>query len=122
MDIREKLVELLDEARAKRREICYAHTDCNSCVFGEEGENCGDKMIADHLLANGVTVQEWISVDDRLPEVGGYVVCIAKRNPFSRFMPIVARIEKNGWVNPITEQYILEITHWMPMPQPPKGE
>ena len=64
----------------------------------------------------------WISVDDELPEVGGYVVCIAKRNPFSRFMPMVARIEKNGWVNPITEQYISEVTHWMPMPQPPKGE
>ena len=64
----------------------------------------------------------WISVRDRLPEVGGYVVCIAKRNPFSRFMPMVARIEKNGWVNPITEQYISEVTHWMPMPNPPKGE
>ena len=64
----------------------------------------------------------WISVKDRLPEAGGYVVCIAKRNPFSRFMPMVARIEKNGWVNPITEQYISEVTHWMPIPQPPKGE
>ena len=67
-------------------------------------------------------VQEWISVDDRLPAAGGYVVCIAKRNPFSRFMPMVARIEKNGWVNPITEQYISEVTHWQPIPQPPKGE
>ena len=72
--------------------------------------------------ADVATVQEWISVEDRLPEAGGYVVCIAKRNPFSRFMPMVARIEKNGWVNPITEQYISEVTHWMPMPQPLKGE
>ena len=71
---------------------------------------------------NVAPVQEWISVDDRLPEAGGYVVCIAKRNPFSRFMPIVARIEKNGWVNPMTEQYISEVTHWMPIPHPPKGE
>ena len=63
-------------------------------------------------------VQEWISVYDELPEVGGYVVCIAKRNPFSRFMPMVARIEKNGWANPITEQYISEVTHWMPLPEP----
>ena len=78
------------------------------------------EKIADHLLANGVTVQEWVSVDDELPEVGGYVVCIAKRNPFSRFMPMVARIEKNGWVNPMTEQYISEVTHWMPLPVPPK--
>ena len=66
-------------------------------------------------------VSEWISVDDRLPEDGGYVVCIAKRNPFSRFMPMVAKIEKNGWVNPMTEQYISEVTYWMSMPEPPKG-
>ena len=67
-------------------------------------------------------VPKWISVNDRLPEAGEYVVCIAKRNPFSMFMPMVARIAKNGWVNPITEQYISEVTRWMPIPQPPKGE
>ena len=63
MNDRESLIALLDEARAKRREICYAHTDCNSCVFGEDGENCGDAMIADHLIANGVVLREkgeWI--------------------------------------------------------------
>ena len=63
----------------------------------------------------------WISVKDRLPEPGRYVACIAKRNPFSRFMPMVARIEKNGWANPITEQYISEVTHWMPLPEPPEA-
>lgn len=102
MDVREKLVELIESARYW-------------------GSNTSEE-IADHLISNGVTVQEWISVEEKLPEVGGYVVCIAKRNPFSRFMPMVARIEKNGWVNPITEQYISEATHWMPIHQPPKGE
>ncbi len=101
MDVREKLVELLQDAGMGKTERNF---------------------LADQLIAHGVTVQEWISVDNELPEVGGYVVCIAKRNPFSRFMPMVARIEKNGWVNPITEQYISEVTHWMPIPQPPKGE
>ena len=102
MDVREKLVEIIESARYW-------------------GSNTSEE-IADHLINNGVTVQEWISVAERLPETGGYVVCIAKRNPFSRFMPMVARIEKNGWVNPITGQYISEVTHWMPIPQPPKGE
>ena len=96
MDVREKLVDLIESAR-------YWGSDTSA-------------EIADYLITNGVTVQEWISVYDELPEVGGYVVCIAKRNPFSRFMPMVARIEKNGWVNPITEQYISEVTHWMPLP------
>ena len=107
MDVKEKLVELLDNA--------IIDSDDN---YGFPNTN----QVADHLISDGVTVQEWISVDDELPEVGGYVVCIAKRNPFSRFMPMVARIEKNGWVNPMTEQYISEVTHWMPMPEPPKGD
>lgn len=101
MDVREKLVEIIQNSVGG----CARHWA---------------EVIADGLIAHGVTVQEWVSVDDRLPEAGGYVVCIAKRNPFSRFMPMVARIEKNGWVNPITEQYISEVTHWMPLPEPPK--
>ena len=72
--------------------------------------------------ADVAPAQKWISVKDRLPEAGGYVVCIAKRNQFSRFMPMVAKIEKNGWVNPITEQYISAVSHWMPIPEPPKEE
>ena len=114
MNVREKLVELLNgiiDGGFKFHSYSY-----------ESGEQLTNDEIASHLIAHGVTVQEWISVDDRLPEVGGYVVCIAKRNPFSRFMPMVARIEKNGWVNPITEQYISEVTHWMPLPELPKGE
>ena len=107
MDVREKLLWLI----ANAKHICA----------NDYSDHTEDEYIADTLLDNGVTVQEWISVDDRLPDVGGYVVCIAKRNPFSRFMPMVARIEKNGWVNPITEQYISEVTHWMPLPVQPKG-
>ena len=106
MDVREKLAELLKSVLPNFRN--------NMAYWGEKPIY----EFADCLLANGVTVQEWISVKDRLPEAGGYVVCIAKRNPFSRFMPMVARIEKNGWVNPIAEQYISEVTHWMPLPQP----
>ena len=80
------------------------------------------ELIRDAPAADVAPVQKWISVKDRLPEAGGYVVCIAKRNPFSRFMPMVAKIEKNGWVNPITEQYISAVSHWMPIPEPPKEE
>ena len=104
MDVRGKLIEIL-------RKPIFPHELVDPT-----------EAVADYLLDSGVTVQEWISVYDELPEVGGYVVCIAKRNPFSRFMPMVARIEKNGWVNPITEQYISEVTHWIPIPQPLKGE
>ena len=103
MDVREKLIEIL-------RKPIFPHELADPT-----------EAVADYLLDSGVTVQEWISVEDKLPEVGGYVVCIAKRNPFSGFMPMVARIGKHGWVDPMTEQYISEVTHWMPMPPLPKG-
>ena len=110
MDVREKLVELIKEGIRKGLR-----------ARGDDRLDYSFEDVADYLISNGVTVQEWISVNDRLPETGGYVVCIAKRNPFSRFMPMVARIEKNGWVNPMTEQYISEVTRWMPLPDKPKG-
>ena len=56
MDVREKLVELLD------------------IIIQPGQKTLGD--IADYLISNGVTVQEWISVEDRLPEFPGhYLVC-----------------------------------------------
>ena len=126
MDVREKLIEICF------REFCGLAGDspcgCDGCPYGKyssENGECYEEYENDKFVKmekTGVTVQEWISVYDELPEVGGYVVCIAKRNPFSRFMPMIARIEKNGWVDPMTEQYISEATHWMPMPNPPKGE
>ena len=110
MNAREKLVEILKQAPFEGK------------VLDEWWWEEKIRIIADYLIDHGVTVQEWVSVDDRLPDAGGYVVCIEKRNPFSRFMPMVARIEKNGWANPITEQYISEVTHWMPLPEPPEED
>ena len=104
MNVKEKLVELLQNAKAAMK------SENLSCDIAR------NMFVVDFMMSNGVTVQEWVSIEDMLPEAGGYVVCIAKRNPFSMFMPMVARIEKNGWVNPITEQYISEVTHWMPLP------
>ena len=72
MDVREKMIEIL-------RKPIFPHELVDPT-----------EAVADYLLDSGVTVQEWISVKDNMPEAGRYVVCIAKRNPFSRFMPMVA--------------------------------
>ena len=78
----------------------------------------GLRRVIDRMEAE----RQWNSVEDGRPDPGEYVVCIAKRNPFSRFMPMVAKIERNGWVNPITEQYISVVTHWIPLTEPPEEE
>lgn len=76
--------------------------------------------------------QEWISVQDRLPEVGEEVLVFAvgKSGDFSNVITITDRMifrlfpSSEGvetWSSPW--QYFMtnyEITHWMPLPEPPK--
>ena len=99
MDVREKLVELLD------------------IIIQPGQKTLGD--IADHRIAHGVTVQEWISVDDRLPEeplqtvivTNGKETCVAVYSVvYDEFGVMCGKGKSFG------------ITHWMPLPQPPKGE
>ena len=95
MNVREKLVELIESARYW-------------------GSNTSEE-IADHLIANGVTVQEWISVDDRLPK-DGVRVLVAHDDGVVRigicrgyFPAVVSR-------NHTKTFGIAEVTHWMPLP------
>ena len=80
------------------------------------------EIISDGLIANGVTVQEWISVKDRLPEADKYVLVITAGGLFKTAR---CNFYKNGtevcWA---TNDGLGEkaITHWMPLPQPPKGD
>ena len=103
MDVREKLVELCEDLETL------------PCCDTYEGQ-------ADYLIAHGVTVQEWISVKDRLPDREGWY--ITQTNATGRSngtLPQEFEI-RNGvgrWryrdkISP------WNTTHWQPMPQPPK--
>ena len=113
MDVREKLVEFLD------------------IIIQPGQKTLGD--IADHLINNGVTVQEWIPVKDRLPEQPTNRVDEQGR---SWFTPDIDCIVYDG-ENVFAAHYYFQnkcfwysdtlhplknITHWMPLPNPPKGE
>ena len=137
MNIREKLVELLDDMQRS-----------GTGYFGNAIEN---KKIADYLIAHDVTVQEnvkmsdellkqlknapitickeepsivtvqeWISVNDRLPEEK--VDCIVHYKH--------AYCDNDDyWAIGICfydgEKFQMDlsykVTHWMPLPKPPKG-
>ena len=43
-------------------------------------------------------------------QVGEYAVCLAKRNPFSDYFPMVIKRVKDGYVCPVLEQYVTEIS------------
>ena len=108
MDIREKLVELMIEA--KKADTEYA-------PFSE--------FLADFMIDHGVTVQEWIPVSERLPEKNRSALVYFD----SGNMAVGYWYDKDecisfwqiwtddGWVSDAD----CEPTHWMPLPQPPKG-
>ena len=107
MDVREKLVEL----------ICRF---CSGLAVSDITPHYGYENLADYLISNDVTIQEWISVDERLPE---------------NFISVLGYMDDAGEFPPVRECYtvgnafffpalgdIHPVSHWCEMPQPPKGE
>ena len=117
MDVREKLVELIESARC-----CGSNTS---------------EEIADHLISNGVTVNEWINSEEMLPEFPCLAIDV---NGNSVFIPdgILTIKDKHGeWcINASLAKEVRlidgtkmdaliwenRIAYWMPIPQPPKGK
>ena len=107
MDVREKLVELITEFYG-----------CDPMYY-----NVDALAIADHLVSNGVTVQEWISVKDRLPEYSndGFADAVLVTDGFVQHMAYFTggewRFAESG---EIKEPMWYRITHWMPLPLEPE--
>ena len=109
MDVREKLVYLVKNA------LRTYGKDLGKIVEPYE-------FIADFLIHSGVTVQEWISVDDRLPEEKGRYLTANKR--FGDETVVFDLWFGGGfwYVDEEDNVFDFEVTHWMPMPNPPNGE
>ena len=96
MDVREKLVEIIQNSVGG----CARHWA---------------EVIADGLIAHGVTVQEWISVKDRLPEDDSDVLAYSRNGEEGRIYP--ANYAKGVWFDCIfTTPATDTTTHWMPLP------
>ena len=105
MNVREKLVELLTEFYG-----------CDPMYY-----NVDALAIAQHLIANGVIVQKWISVNERLPEekvdcIVHYKHAYCDNDGYWAIGMCFYDGEKFQF-NPA-----YKVTHWMPLPNPPKGE
>jgi hypothetical protein len=113
MDVREKLVEIL-------RKPIFPHELVDPI-----------EAVADYLLDSGVTVQGWISVKDRFPdnkENDWVLAQVVEDNGFMHIPKVMEyRQQRNDWYEE-TYGWLSEhngaftVTHWMPLPQPPKGE
>ena len=105
--MREKLIELIIDSPGL--EVLY-------CTEEEFAKN------ADWLIANGVTIQKWIPVTERLPELHTKVLCCGKKG--GRFIAELStwgKEEHLSW-DKRNGQGCPTVTHWMPLPEPPKGE
>ena len=124
MDIREKLVELLGN-------IYLPMMDGHNTIGEYNIPHKFKEKIADYLISNGVTVQEWISVKDRLPDNKEHDWVLAQVVEDNGYMHIPKVMEyrqlRNDWFEE-TYGWLSEhngaftVTHWMPLPESPKGE
>ena len=114
MDVREKLVELFYD---------------NNVRCDQKIEGLADDVM--DIISNGVTVQEWISAKDSPPDNKEYDWVLAQVVEDNGFMHIPKvmeyRQQRNDWFE---ETYgwlsehngLFTVTHWMPLPESPKGE
>ena len=118
MDVMEKLVELLSDFYG-----------CDPMYYGVDA-----LAVAKHLIAHGVTVQEWIPVTERLPERDKEVLLIVHGwEDRLYYTGCLHRQEaERSWLTGIESKasdwkiwgfsYLREpiVTNWMPLPEPPK--
>lgn len=130
MDVMGKMVELL-EPHMSGLACEYESGSCEltSC------RSCNARNIADHLISNGVTVQEWISVKDRLPRKEEYTATTEYGTEYYIRLLIAYKTDTveyeigyyDGykWMTEMPIRLIKDVVAWMPfpnMPQPQKGE
>ena len=114
MDVKEKLVELFYD---------------NNVRCDQKIEGLADDVM--DIISNGVTVQKWISAKDSPPDNKEYDWVLAQVVEDNGFMHIPKvmeyRQQRNDWFE---ESYgwlsehngLFTVTHWMPLPESPKGE
>ena len=104
MDIRDRLV---------KQAISHFWSGVSHDIFNEHVTTYAKLAIDALEKENGVTVKEWVSVKDRLPEENTTVI-VATDNGIV-FQCLYAY---DGW--DLWDDNDVNITHWQPMPQPPK--
>lgn len=99
--------------------VCKTAESCDGYVSG-----CEHFVVISNLETT--TKREWISVKDRLPKP--FTPVLVYRQSFGTLPPYI-KVDKMTLWNDDTQVWTDEVgnwknvtTHWMPLPQPPKGE
>ena len=99
---------------------------CDCAYFGVDG-----LAIAAAIYNADYRKQEWISVDERLPEEDeamryfnfGNVIVMTVLAACNKTVQLKNRVfDGENWEWSPQTNYYEEVTHWMPLPEPPKGD
>ena len=121
-DVREMLVEL---ESALRKSMCRGYDDVTDIEYIEYEET------AKNLIANGVTIatdtnvgSKWIPVTERLPDTfGTFIVAVripTRKRTYSDSADFDPFAKK--WTPSLYWGKGMNVTHWMPLPEPPKED
>lgn len=124
--MREKLIELLSQVQylGGLEEKIADHLVANGVTIATDN-NVGDKKLRFLLRENGDIIPltncpQWIPVTERLPEHGEIVLAFGKRHATSGMFRGTSPTKPNWWH--WKGNMYKEVSHWMPLPEPPKGE
>jgi hypothetical protein len=98
--------------------FCGMKNGCDGCMWDKA--HCNERNYAEEIYNAGYRKQsEWISVNERLPEPQKLVLCIWERvndgwnYGFARYQ------REDVWY--VSNEGMPRVTHWMPLPEAPKG-
>ena len=115
----ESVIHVSAEAVTELREIAKEAADAIERL--ERRENDWEKLCAAWQKRYDGE-QRWIPVTERLPKEGDFVLVYGDLYPNKHDGGVIAvstRMDWNYWQGFGRER---DITHWMPLPEPPKGE
>jgi hypothetical protein len=102
-------------------------SECKGCPYSKSNSSCMDALMEDALtvinhLERKDSAQKWIPVSERLPEEMDWVLCgcVDGEIHILRYDYLMDDWDIHNRPNSCYGKGF--VTHWMPMPQPPKGE
>lgn len=100
--------ELIKELRGKHRAYVLTGNEKPGKIFEEAADAIEE-----------LSKPRWIPVTERLPDAGERVLCYCRANIYE-----VMKMRTDGdWAYDTNHVYMHSfVTHWMPLPEPPKEE